>query len=101
MEKISSRKFHTHLGDFKKIREMLGFDGKFLAIGEIAKVRRFWVKTCKRSALNDPHKIRHFQKIPEMLWFDGEFPAIHPIAKSCHFLVKNCRKSALTNSTRN
>ena len=82
---MSSRKFHTQLGDFKKIPEMLGFDGKFLAIGEIAKVRRFWVKNCKTSALNDPHKNRQFQKIPEMLGFDGKFPVVHQIAKFRRF----------------
>ena len=68
---------------------MLGFDGKFLAVDEIAKVRGFWVKNCKRSAINDPHENIMFPKIPKILGFDGEFPAVIPIAKFCRFLVKN------------
>ena len=89
MEKISSEKFQRKLGDSKKIPEILGFDGKFLAVDEIAKVRRFWVKNCKRSAINDPHENTKFQKIAKILGFDGEFPAVIPIAKFCRFLVKN------------
>ena len=89
MKKVSSKTFHRKLGYFKKIPEILGFDGKFLAFDEIAKVRRFLVKNCKRSALNNPHENTKFQKTSEMLGFGGEFPAVIPKAKFCRFLVKN------------
>ena len=51
MLEIGSKTFHRKLGNFKKISEMLGLDVEFPAVLPIAKLRRFFVKTCKKSAL--------------------------------------------------
>ena len=60
------------LGNFKKIPEMLGFNGEFPAVHPKAKFWRFLVKNCKKSA------VEHSIEKPILLNFVNLSPTFCP-----------------------
>ena len=75
------------LGNFKKIPEMLGFDGLYPAVHPEAKIWRFLVKNCKRSA------VKHSTEKPILLNFVNLSPTLCPrlwlVISSWYLLVQS------------
>ena len=82
MQEISSKLFHSKWRNFKKISEILGFDGEFPGVSAIAKLSGFLIKNWKKiSSKTFNRKWENFKKTPEIIGFDGEVAIIHPIVK--------------------
>ena len=62
----------SQLGNFKKIPEMLGFDGEYPAAPQKAKFGWFLVKNCKKSA------VKHSIEKPSLLNFVSLSPTLCP-----------------------
>ena len=51
--KIRNKYFSRKLGNFKKIAEMLGFDGEYQVVHRKAKFCLFWVKNYIKTGVKD------------------------------------------------